>query len=405
MARRISYVHEMDSLKAAYEDLLARLAAADPALVLGAGALGLFLLLALAVLVLGARRGRRLAAEAGERAEEMRAEIAALLKTQAEMSGRMQSMAEIFGSRQSELNKHLSERLDGIGHRLNQSVGEATKNTTDNLRRLHERLAVLDHAQKNISELAGQVTTLSNILGNKQSRGAFGQSRMEAIIADGLPKGAYLFQATLKSGARPDCLVTMPNEAPPLVIDAKFPLEGYHALKAAETPETAKAAQARFRTDLLKHIADIKERYLIPGETQDTAFMFVPSEAVFAEIHEHFEAVVQRAYRAKVVIVSPSLLMLSIQVVQALLRDARLREQAHVIQEEVMHLMVDLSRLDERVRKLATHFGQANKDIDQILISTDKLQKRGAKIEGLGFGEEAEEGANKPRLVAGGEKA
>ncbi|WP_051631330.1 DNA recombination protein RmuC [Afifella pfennigii] len=395
----------MDSLKAAYEDLLARLAAADPALVLGAGALGLFLLLALAVLVLGARRGRRLAAEAGERAEEMRAEIAALLKTQAEMSGRMQSMAEIFGSRQSELNKHLSERLDGIGHRLNQSVGEATKNTTDNLRRLHERLAVLDHAQKNISELAGQVTTLSNILGNKQSRGAFGQSRMEAIIADGLPKGAYLFQATLKSGARPDCLVTMPNEAPPLVIDAKFPLEGYHALKAAETPETAKAAQARFRTDLLKHIADIKERYLIPGETQDTAFMFVPSEAVFAEIHEHFEAVVQRAYRAKVVIVSPSLLMLSIQVVQALLRDARLREQAHVIQEEVMHLMVDLSRLDERVRKLATHFGQANKDIDQILISTDKLQKRGAKIEGLGFGEEAEEGANKPRLVAGGEKA
>jgi len=393
----------MDSSREALKAFLNRLAAADPLLLAGAGAVLVFLIAVFVALIVSGARSRRMAREAAERSSEMRSEIAALLKTQSEMSGRMQSMAEIFGSRQSELNKHISDRLDGMGHRLNQSVGEATKNTTENLRRLHERLAVLDTAQKNITDLAGQVTTLSNILGNKQSRGAFGQSRMEAIVTDGLPKGAYAFQATLASGVRPDCVVYMPNEAPPLVIDAKFPLEGFHALKDAETPEAAKSASARFRTDLLKHVSDIKERYLVPGETQDTAFMFVPSEAVFAEIHENFEAVVQRAYRAKVVIVSPSLLMLSIQVVQALLRDARLREQAHIIQDEVMRLMDDLGRLDDRVRKLATHFGQANKDIDQILISTDKLQKRGQRIEGLGFGEEAED-ADKPRLVAGGEK-
>ena len=179
------------------------------------------------------------------------------------------------------------------------------------------------------------MTTLSNILANKQTRGAFGQGRMEAIVSDSLPPGAFAFQFTLKSGSRPDCVIHLPNDAPPLVIDAKFPLEAYNALKAAETPEALKAAQQQFRGDLVKHVKDIREKYLVPGETHDTAFMFVPSESVFAEIHERFDDVVQRAYRARVVIVSPSLLLLSIQVIQAVLRDHRLREQAHVIQDEV----------------------------------------------------------------------
>ena len=251
------------------------------------------------------------------------------------MTGRMQAMAEMLGGRQAEMSRAVSERLDGMAHRMNQSMGEATKNTHDNLKRLHERLAVLDAAQQNISDLAGQVTTLTNILANKQSRGAFGQGRMEAIVSDHLPPGAFAFQATLRGGSRPDCLVFMPNGAPPLVIDAKFPLEGYNAVKAAETAEALKAAQQLFRNDLIRHIKDIRDKYLIAGETHDTAFMFVPSESVFAEIHERFDEVVQRAYRARVVIVSPSLLLLSIQVIQAVLRDARLREQAHVIQDEV----------------------------------------------------------------------
>ena len=378
------------------------------AVLASAGLALLILVLAAIMLARSVRARRRAEAAAVSGAAELESQVGALLQAQAEMTGRMQTMAEIFGQRQAELNQAVSERLDGMGHRLNQSVGEATKHTQDNLKKLHERLAVLDAAQQNISDLAGQVTTLSNILGNKQSRGAFGQGRMEAIVADGLPKGAYSFQATLNSGNRPDCLIFMPNGVPPLAIDAKFPLEGFNAVEAASSPEALKSAQTRFRSDVIKHVKDIKDRYLVPGETQDTAFMFVPSETIFAEIHEHFDDIVQRAYKARVVIVSPSLLMLSVQVIQAVLRDQRLREQAGVIQSEVLHLMEDIGRLDDRVRKLQTHFLQTQKDVDLILTSTDKVTKRGRRIEGLGFGEAIEDKAKnepdsipKPRLAAG----
>jgi len=230
------------------------------------------------------------------------------------------------------------------------------------------------------------VVQLQAILSNKQTRGAFGQARMEAIVADGLPMGGYEFQTTLSNGNRPDCLIHMPNGAPALAIDAKFPLEAWNAIRAAEGAEAQKMAAQAFRRDLEVHIRDISEKYLIQGETQDTAFMFVPSESVFAEIHEHFEAIVHRAHRARIVIVSPSLLMLSIQVIQAILKDARMREQAHLIQGEVVRLMEDVARVDERVRKLQTHFGQAARDIDDILISTAKVTRRGEKIEALEFG-------------------
>ena len=370
-------------------------AAIEQGLPLGiAGALAGIALAVLVTALLIARasaRRRRVAHEAAERAGELERQIATLVSAQSEMTGRMQAMAELLGGRQAELNKAISERLDGMSHKMNQSMGEATKNTHENLKRLHERLAVLDAAQTHINDLTGQVTTLTNILGNKQSRGAFGQGRMEAIVSDNLPAGAFAFQVTLKTGARPDCVVYLPNGAPPLVIDAKFPLEGFNAVRAAETPEAQKAADQQFRGDVIKHVKDIRDRYLVPGETHDTAFMFVPSESVFAEIHERFDEVVQRAYRARVVIVSPSLLLLSIQVTQALLRDARLREQADVIRDEVLKLMEDVERLDERVRKLSSHFSMAQKDIKQILISTEKVSKRGRGIESIGLGERAEE--------------
>ena len=368
------------------------------------GAASFAILLVMLIALWNGRR-RRLAAEreAARRAGELEGQVAALLQSQSEMTGRMQTMAEIFGSRQSELNKTLSERLDGIGHRLNQSVGSASKETQDHLKQLHERLAVLDAAQKNIDELTGQVTTLSNILGNKQARGAFGQGRMEAIVSDGLPKGSYAFQATLSNNSRPDCLINMPNGAPPLAVDAKFPLEAYNALKEAESPEARKAALQRFRNDVIKHVKDIRERYLIAGETQDTAFMFVPSESVFAEINEQFEDVVARAHKARIVIVSPSLLMLSIQVIQAILRDARLREQAHVIQTEVVNLLEDMARLGERVEKLRAQFGRAQATVNEITVSSEKVSRRGQRIEGLSFGEEGgdepEARISQPRLV------
>lgn len=371
---------------------------------LGAGAaLAGLLLVALAIGLWRASQARAVAAaETAERAREAEDRLSDILKTQAEMQGRMATMAELFGSRQGELARAMSERLDGMSQRLGQSIAEQTRSTHSNLMQLQERLAVIDAAQGNIQSLAGQVAGLQAILANKQTRGAFGQARMEAIVADGLPHGAYEFQATLSNNNRPDCLIFMPNGVPPLVIDAKFPLESWNAIRAAEADgEALKAAVAGFRRDMDVHIKAIAEKYLLAGETQDTAFLFVPSESVFAEIHENHEAIVQRAHRARVVIVSPSLLMLSIQVVQAVLKDARMREQAHIIQGEVARLMEDLGRLDERVRKLQGHFLQTTKDIDDILVSTSKVTKRGQRIEALEFGDEpeAEKAPSPPRVA------
>lgn len=323
---------------------------------------------------------------AEERARDAEMRMAEILKSQAEMQGRMQTMAEVFGSRQSELNQSIRERLDGMTNRLGHTMNEQTKSTHENLAKLQERLAVIDTAQNNIQSLAGQVVQLQAILANKQSRGAYGQARMEAIISDALPQGLYEFQSTLSNATRPDCLIRMPNNAPSLVIDAKFPMEAWTAVREAKSADAQKQAAQQFRRDIEVHIKDISDKYLIAGETQDTAFLFVPSESVFADIHEHFSSLIQKAHRARVVIVSPSLLMLSIQVIQSVLKDTRMREQAHLIQAEVMRLMEDVARLDERVRKLQTHFQQANKDIDDILISSSKISRRGEKIETLELG-------------------
>jgi len=350
------------------------------------GPLPAFVLLAAGIIaVFGLLSARRSHARQRQAAAMAELRFAELLRAQTEMQGRVAAMAEVFGAKQSETNQAINARLDGLTQRLGQSMSEQTRATHENLRRLQERLAVIDTAQTNIQSLAKDVVGLQAILSNKQTRGAFGQSRMETIIADALPTGAYQFQAQLSNGVRPDCTIRMPNGQPPLVVDAKFPLEAWNALSDGRPPEAAKAAAQQFRRDMEVHIRDIAEKYLIAGETQDTAFLFVPSESIFASIHENFEGVVQRAHRARIVIVSPSLLMLSVQVLQALLKDQRMREQAHVIQGEVGRLMDDLTRLDDRVRKLAGHFSAAQKDVEQILTSTEKLARRGARIGDMEF--------------------
>ncbi|MBB3132652.1 DNA recombination protein RmuC [Rhizobium pisi] len=368
------------------DSLTLSLASISPAmLALAGGVLAALVLLVIVLLLRGASLRREQAEEASFRAGESEARMAELLKIQAEMQGRIAAMTEVFGARQSELNQTINQRLDGMTQRVSSTITEQTKSTHENLQRLQERLAVIDAAQNNIQTLAKDVVGLQAILSNKQTRGAFGQSRMETIIADGLPRGAYSFQPTLSNGSRPDCTIRMPNDAPSLVIDAKFPLEAWNAIRDAGSPEAGKIASQQFRRDMEVHIRDISEKYLIQGETQDTAFLFVPSESIFAEVHENFEPVVQKAHRSRIVIVSPSLLMLSIQVIQAVLKDQRMRAQAHLIQGEVALLMDDLGRLDERVRKLQGHFAMAQKDIDMVVTSADKLTKRGAKIEGLEF--------------------
>jgi DNA recombination protein RmuC len=314
-------------------------------------------------------------------------EIAELIRVHSEAATRLQAMGEMLAGRQSELQRAVNERLDAVTHRLGESMQSTTQHTVEHLHKLNERLAVIDSAQKNLTDLASQVTTLQNVLTNKQQRGAFGQGRMEIIVQDGLSKGCYEFQFTLSNKSRPDCAISMPDKRP-LIIDAKFPLEAVTAFREAKTEDERKHAAARVRQDLAKHVGDIAQKYLIPGETQDMALMFVPSESVYADLHDGFDDVVQKAYRAKIVIVSPSLLMLAIHVVQQIQKDARMREAADQIHAEVGHLMGDVRRLRERVVKLQSHFGQANDDVKQILISAEKIEKRGARIEEVEFGDE-----------------
>ena len=351
-------------------------------------ALGVFALLLGALIVVVHRQSRQRAEEAEMteiRAREAERHLADLMRIQSEMTGRMQTMSEIFGSRTSDLARLVNERLDSQGQRLGAAVQESQQKTSESLAKLQERLAVIDNAQNNITQLSRDVVSLQSILANKQTRGAYGQGRMEAIIGDGLAPNAYAFQATLSNGNRPDAVVYMPNGAPMLVIDAKFPLESWQRLGEADGPEALRFAMTGFRNDMGVHIKAISEKYLIAGETADTAFLFVPSESIFADLHEKFEDVVQRALKARIVVVSPSILMLSIQVVQALMRDVRMREEAHRIQREVRELLLDVGRLDERVRKLQTHFQQANNDIGDILVSTGKVSRRGEKIEAMEF--------------------
>jgi DNA recombination protein RmuC len=305
----------------------------------------------------------------------------------ADLNARVQIMAELLAKAQAQLQQTVHERLDAVTARLGESMQMSTKHTADHLQQLHARLAVIDGAQKNITDLASQVTSLQAVLANKQSRGAFGQARMEMIIQDGLPKDCYEFQATLTNKARPDCVVHLPD-GPPLVIDAKFPLEAVTAFREAKSEDERKLAIARVRTDIAKHVGDIATRYLIPGETQDMALMFVPSESIYAELYDGFDDIFQKAYRAKVIIVSPSLLMLAIQVIQQIRRDARMREAAGRILTEVGLLVEDVIRLRDRVTNLEKHFGQANGDIRQILVSTDKIVSRGERIQDVEFADE-----------------
>ena len=301
-----------------------------------------------------------------------------------ELNARLDAMGSWLQNSHSQLQQTVNTRLDAVSQNLGESMKTSTKHTTDHLQQLHARLAVIDSAQKNITDLASTVTSLQNVLTNKQSRGAFGQGQLEAIVADVLPKGAYEFQFTLSNKTRPDCVIFMPDSGP-LIIDAKFPLEAMTALRAAQTDDERKFAIARVKQDITKHVSDIAEKYLIPGETQDIALMFIPSESVYADLHEQFDDLVQRAQRARVMIVSPTLMVMAIQVIKQVRKDAEMREAADQIRTEVGLMMKDVGLLGDRVRKLQAHLNQTNTDIDAILISTGKIEKRGGKIEALEF--------------------
>ena len=340
-------------------------------------ALGALAVLAIVLWSNGKDRTRE-AAERQMQARQVEMELATL-------QGQLKLVSELAGSNQAELSRTLNERLDRMSQSVGTNLEQTTRRTTEHLTQLNERLAVIDTAQRNLTELSTQVVSLQDILANKQQRGAFGQLRMETIIKDALPTDAYTFQATLSNGKRPDCLIMLPGSPAGLVIDAKFPLEAFEALRAAADDALRKEAVRRVRTDVGKHIDDIAEKYALPGETQDSMLMFVPSESIYADLHESFPDIIQKAHRARVFIVSPNMLMLAVQTMQAIMKDVRMREQASVIQREVGMLLTDVNRLKDRVLDFQKHFGQLGADVEKMVTSTNKITSRSRKIEELDF--------------------
>lgn len=396
-------------------------------LLLGAGLAGVLLLLAIIMLLVSGARRRRAIARAKTFTERLEGANKALERQIGELQNRVQVMAEVGASRHGELSANLNERLDHVSERLadhllhvserltdsmvetkdkltanlaenndriarslaetnarlNSVVAEAGERTSDQLSALKERLAVIDTAQASLNELSSHVLSLREVLGNKQARGAYGQMRMETIIEDALPRSAYAFQPTLSNGKRPDCVIKLPNTDTVIVVDAKFPLEGFEALRKAQSPEREKAAGRTIREAVSRHIDDISRKYILPGETHDTALMFVPSESIHATLHEGFADLVQKSYQARVMIVSPNMLMLAVQTMLAILKDVRMREQAGLIQREVGLLVADVARLGERAHDLERHFSLASKDVEKILTSTEKISGRGRRIGAL----------------------
>ncbi|MBL1431106.1 MAG: DNA recombination protein RmuC [Robiginitomaculum sp.] len=307
-------------------------------------------------------------------------QLSQLHDNQIRMQGAFSAIQETSQNNQSDLKRTLNERLDGMSKKLGDSLGETREKTHESLKSLGERLAIIDRAQKNIEELGQEVNSLQSILANKQSRGQFGEMRMQDMVEDSLPPNAYAFQETLSNGKRVDCLIHLPNGAESIAVDAKFPLESWRALQAASDDAMAKPAAKSLQVDVKKHIDDIAAKYLLPGETTDTALLFLPSEAIYADLHAHFPKLIDHAFKSKVMIVSPTTFMATLLTISSLLKDARMREQAHLIQLEVQKMAQDVRRLDERTQKLDRNFKIAGKAIDEILTSTSRITKRAEKI-------------------------
>jgi len=312
-----------------------------------------------------------------------------IARAQGEMAGRLAQIAESNTTGQAAISKTLEERLDAVGKRLGDGLEQSSAKTAESLGDLKKHLNVIDQAQAKITGLTEQVVNLQDLLANKQARGAFGEIQLEDLVSNILPPSIFDFQVTLSNGKRADCLIRLPEPPGPIVVDAKFPLESYEALRAAKDDQARVQASRSFTTDLQKHIVDISEKYILPGETADSALMFLPSEAIYAELHANFRNVVDRAHRAKVWIVSPTTLWALLNTVRAVLKDARMHEQAGVIQKEVHTLLGDVQRLDDRVAKLQQHFALADKDMRDIRISTDKISKRGQQIEDVELEDES----------------
>ena len=380
----------------------------------GAGALALILIL----LFLGLRAANRSAQMAeplvqqlahlgqhvqqlGQGQEQLRGGLQHVSETQANAQVQMiQTVEARLGAVQQHMNDRLADNamraqraMTEMQERMKESLHGSSKQTATSLTQLQERLKMIDKAQDNITKLSGDVLSLQDILSNKQTRGAFGEIQLNDIVSKALPADSYSLQKTLSNGKRADCLIHLPNPPGPIVIDSKFPLEAYEALIGARNEAELKAAVQMFRSSVRKHINDIAEKYVIDGETADGALMFLPSEAVYAELHANFGELTRYGFEKRVWIVSPTTCMATLNTMRAILKDARMREQAGAIRKELGMLHKDVERLGDRVSNLDRHFGQAAKDISEIKISAEKAGRRAQRLDNFDFEELAPEDA------------
>ncbi|TNF21520.1 MAG: DNA recombination protein RmuC [Rhodobacteraceae bacterium] len=359
--------------------------------------LSLAALAGLAVLVLilwlliaavrAAGRTARLAAPLAQQIGALGQRVQGLSDGQERLTGGLHHVGEAQAQSQIRMLQMMEERLAQVQQQMTENLHGSARRTARSLGELQERLTAIDKAQDNITKLSGDVLSLQDILSNKQTRGAFGEIQLHDIVLKALPSDSYTLQATLSNGRRVDCLIHLPNPPGPIAIDSKFPLEAYEALRRADSEERVKRAAQQLRQSLRKHIKDISERYILDGETAEGALMFLPSEAVYAELHANFPEVVREGFDARVWIVSPTTCMATLNTMRAILKDARMREQAGAIRRELGLLFADVERLGSRVENLDRHFGQAARDISEIKISADKAGRRARRLDNFDFEE------------------
>lgn len=354
----------------------------------------LFALLLMLILTLRAARSSARASQPLLRELSwMSHRVQSLSEGQERLAGGLSHVSELQAASQAAMLQLMENRLADVQRQMHETLHGSASRTARSLGALHERLETIDRAQEKIEKLSGNVLSLQDILSNKQTRGAFGEIQLHDIVQKALPRDSYTMQATLSNGRRADCLVHLPKPPGPIAIDAKFPLEAYEALRRATTPRETQEAAQLLRTALRGHIRAIAERYILEGETAEGALMFLPSEAVYAELHANFPEVVREGFAARVWIVSPTTCMATLNTMRAVLKDARMREQAGAIRKELSMLYADIDRLGTRVENLDRHFHQAAKDIEEIRISSDKARKRAGRLDNFDFEELAPEAA------------
>ncbi|WP_294621791.1 DNA recombination protein RmuC [uncultured Roseovarius sp.] len=371
----------------------------DPLVLLAlAGAAILLLIVILLIMaVRAAGRSANMTAPLARQMGDLGLRVQSLSDGQQQLAGGLNHVSEAQAAAQSNMLQLMEKRLAQVSGQMNENLQGSARRTAQSLGELQQRLTAIDKAQENITKLSGDVLTLQDILSNKQTRGAFGEIQLHDIVQKALPSDSFTLQHTLSNGKRADCLIHLPNPPGPICIDSKFPLEAYEALRNASTDWEVNEAAKFLRTSVKKHIKDISEKYILDGETADGALMFLPSEAVYAELHANFPELVREGFNARVWIVSPTTCMATLNTMRAILKDARMREQAGAIRRELGLLFADVDRLGTRVENLDRHFNQAAKDISDIKISADKAGRRAKRLDNFDFEELAPE--TEPTIV------